>query len=93
VSFATEEMHSYYMKWDRGCTASHANKIILSGLVVNVRDCRPRGTGFDSRRCQIFRVALSLERDPLSLVRIHEELCVVVKALCYKPEGRGFETR
>jgi hypothetical protein len=35
---------------------------------------RPRGPGFDSRRYQIFCVAVGLERDPLSLVRINEDL-------------------
>jgi hypothetical protein len=36
--------------------------------------CRSRGTGFDSRRYQIFREVVGLERGPLSLVRITEEL-------------------
>jgi hypothetical protein len=35
---------------------------------------RPRGLGFYSWRCQIFRAAVGLERGPLSLVRINEEL-------------------
>jgi hypothetical protein len=39
----------------------------LCGLVVRVPGCRHRGPRFDSRRYQIFRVALSL-------VRISEEL-------------------
>jgi hypothetical protein len=33
-----------------------------------------RVPGFDSRRYQIFLVAVVLEQDPLSLVRINEEL-------------------
>jgi hypothetical protein len=33
-----------------------------------------RGPGFDSRRYQISRVAVGLERGPLSLVRINEVL-------------------
>jgi hypothetical protein len=32
------------------------------------------GPGFDSRRYQIFCIALGLERGPLSFVRINEEL-------------------
>jgi hypothetical protein len=46
----------------------------LSGPVVRVPDCLPRGPGFDSRRCHIFYVAIGLERGPLSLMRINEEL-------------------
>ena len=44
------------------------------GLVVRVSDYRYRGLGFDSRRYQIFRVVVGLERGPLSLVRSIEEL-------------------
>jgi hypothetical protein len=32
------------------------------------------GTGFDSRRYQMFCIAVGLERGPLSLVRINEKL-------------------
>jgi hypothetical protein len=46
----------------------------LCGLVVRVPDCKPRGPGFDSKRYHIFLVAVGLERGPLSLVRINEEL-------------------
>jgi hypothetical protein len=35
-------------------------------LVDRLPGCRPRGSGFDSRRCQILWVALGLERDSLS---------------------------
>jgi hypothetical protein len=44
------------------------------GLVVRVPGCRSRDLGFDSRRYQIFREVVGLERGPLSLVRIIEEL-------------------
>jgi hypothetical protein len=42
--------------------------------VVRVPGYRSRGSGFDSRRYQIFREVVDLERGPLSLVRITEEL-------------------
>jgi hypothetical protein len=42
--------------------------------VVTVPGYRSRGSGFDSRRYKIFREVEDLERDPLSLVRIVEEL-------------------
>jgi hypothetical protein len=38
----------------------------LCGLAVRLPRCRSRGLGFDSQRCQIFLVAVGLERDPLS---------------------------
>jgi hypothetical protein len=43
-------------------------------LVVRVPDYRSRGRGFDSRRYHVFLKVLGLERGPLSLVRITEEL-------------------
>jgi hypothetical protein len=46
----------------------------LCGLVVRVPGCRPRGPGFDSRHYQILLEAVCLERGPLILVRINEEL-------------------
>jgi hypothetical protein len=46
----------------------------LCGLEVRVPSCQPRGPGFDSQRYRIFWVAVGLERDPLSLVSINEEL-------------------
>ena len=46
----------------------------LCGLVVRVSGYRYRGLGFDSRRYQIFWVAVGLERGTLSLVRSIEDL-------------------
>jgi hypothetical protein len=46
----------------------------LCGLVVRVPAYRSRGPGFDSRRYQIFWEIVGLERGPLSLVGITEEL-------------------
>jgi hypothetical protein len=46
----------------------------LCDLVVRVPGYRSRGPGFDSRRYQIFWQVVGLERGPLSLVRITEEL-------------------
>jgi hypothetical protein len=54
----------------------------LCGLVVRVPGCRPRGLGFDFRHYQIFRIAVCLERDPLSLVRINEELLEIKISGC-----------
>jgi hypothetical protein len=55
--------------------------------VVRVPGCRSRGAGFDSRRYQIFWEIVDLERGPLSLVRIIEEL------LEWKSSGSGLENR
>jgi hypothetical protein len=46
----------------------------LCDLVVLVPGYRSRGPGFDSRLYQIFWKVVGLERGPLSLVRITEEL-------------------
>jgi hypothetical protein len=46
----------------------------LCGLVVRVPGYRSSDPGFHSRRYQIFWEVVSLERDPLSLVRITEEV-------------------
>jgi hypothetical protein len=42
--------------------------------VVRVPGYRSRGPSFDSRRYQIFWLVVGLERGPLSLVKIIEEL-------------------
>jgi hypothetical protein len=47
---------------------------ILCDLVVRVPGHRFRGLGFNSQRCQSFRGLVGLERGPLSLVCINEEL-------------------
>jgi hypothetical protein len=49
-------------------------KVGQQTYLLFVPGCRPRGPGFDSRRYQIFCVAVGLERDPLSLVSINEAL-------------------
>jgi hypothetical protein len=46
---------------------------VICGLVVRVHGYRFRGPGFDSRRYQVLRV-VCMERGPLNLVRIIEEL-------------------
>jgi hypothetical protein len=46
----------------------------LCGVVVRLLGCRSRGPEFDSRRYHIFYVTVGLERGPLSLMRINEEL-------------------
>jgi hypothetical protein len=46
----------------------------ISGLVVRVPGYRSRDPGFDSRRYQIFWEIVILERGPLSLMRIIEEV-------------------
>jgi hypothetical protein len=59
----------------------------LCGLVVTVPGYRSRDPGFDSRLYQIFWEVVGLERGPLSLVRIIEEL------LERKSSGFGQENR
>jgi hypothetical protein len=46
----------------------------LCGVMVRVPGSGSRGPGFNSRRYQIFCKIVGLERGPLSLVRIVEEL-------------------
>jgi hypothetical protein len=59
----------------------------LCGLVVRVPGYRSKGPGFDSWHYQIFWEVVGLERGPLSLVRIIEEL------LEWKSSGSGQENR
>jgi hypothetical protein len=59
----------------------------LCGLVVIVPGYRFRSPGFDLWRYQIFWEVVGLERGPLSLVRIIEEL------LEWKNSGSGLENR
>jgi hypothetical protein len=59
----------------------------LSGLVYRVPGYRSRGPEFDSRRYQIFWEIVGLERSPLSLVSITEEL------LGRNSSGSGLENR
>jgi hypothetical protein len=46
----------------------------LCGLVVQVPGYKSRGPGFDSRNYKIFWEVAVLERGPLSLVKIMEEI-------------------
>jgi hypothetical protein len=46
----------------------------LCGLVARVPGYRSRDPGFDSRRYKIFLEIAGMERGPLSLERITEEL-------------------
>jgi hypothetical protein len=46
----------------------------LCGLVVRIPGCKSRGPEFDSQRYQILSEVVGLERGPLSLVKISEEL-------------------
>jgi hypothetical protein len=46
----------------------------LCGLVVRVPDYRSRGPGFHSRRYHIFWEVVGLQRGPLNIVSIFEDL-------------------
>jgi hypothetical protein len=80
---SAEILHKYF--WIMGILISHIDR--LCGLVVRVPSYRSRCPGFDSRRYQIFWKVVGLERGPLSLVRITEEL------LEWKSSGSGQENR
>jgi hypothetical protein len=56
----------------------------LCSLVVRVPGYTSRGLGFDSQRYQIFCEVVDLERGPLSLMSITEEL------LEWKSSGSGY---
>jgi hypothetical protein len=73
--------------WNLFSTCHEGLRNRLRGLVVRVPGYRFRGPGFDSQRYQIFWEVLCLERGPLSLVRITEEL------LEWKSSGSGIENR
>jgi hypothetical protein len=59
----------------------------MTPLVIKVPGYRSRGPGFDSRRSHIFWEVVGLERGPLRIVRIIEEL------LEWKSSGSGQENR
>jgi hypothetical protein len=61
--------------------------VLICGLVVTSSWLQIQGPGFDSRRYQIFWEILGLERGPLSLVGIIEEL------LEWKSSGSALENR
>jgi hypothetical protein len=46
----------------------------LCGLLVRIPGFRSKGSEFDSRRYKIFREVVGLQRGPLGLLRIVEEL-------------------
>jgi hypothetical protein len=54
--------------------SSSAVLMSQDGLVIRIPGYRSRGSGFVSRRYQIFGELVSLERGPLSLVSTIEEL-------------------
>jgi hypothetical protein len=70
ASYATKKLKLNFVAFSP--QANYTDR--LCGLVVTVPGYRSRGPGFDSRRHQIFWEVVFLERGPLSLVRIIEEL-------------------
>jgi hypothetical protein len=66
-----------------------ANWKCLCGLVVRVPGYRTRDSGFDFRRYQILWEVVDLERGPIRLVRITEEL-LEWKSSCSGSRQPGF---
>jgi hypothetical protein len=64
----------YSLLTDSSVIVSPMCRPSLCGLVVRVSGCRLRGPGLDSWRYQMFFVAVGMERDPLSLARINDDL-------------------
>jgi hypothetical protein len=91
--FFFAQTQSAYGLDDRGLRFDSFGSIILSpyhrlcSLVVKVPSYRSWGPGFDCRRYHIFWEVVGLERGPLSLVRVTEEL------LEWKSSGSGQESR
>jgi hypothetical protein len=79
--------HRVYIIFPRIFLTIMHTKDRLCDLVVRVPGYRSRRPGFDSRSYQIFWDVVGLERGPLSLVRIIEEL------LEWKSSGPGQENR
>jgi hypothetical protein len=50
----------------QSCFLAHTDTQSEDRISWSISGCRPRGPGFDSRRCQIFWVALGLEQGPHS---------------------------
>jgi hypothetical protein len=94
--FSAREYSHKYCPWKLSYSISVLGYNRLCGLVVRVPGYRTRGPGFDTRRYQIFWEVVGLERGPLSLVRINEELLErTVAATVYKTEikSRGDSLR
>jgi hypothetical protein len=73
---------------DIKCSEAGGGKILtFLRLAVIVPGYSPRRPAFDSKRYQIFSVVADLGRDPLSHMRISEEL------LARKRSGSGLENR
>jgi hypothetical protein len=77
-----------FTSWSRSSNNTFSFNVILLPLfwkasMVTVPVYRSRNPGFDSRRYQIFWEVVGLERGPVSLVRITEEL------LEWKSSGSG----
>jgi hypothetical protein len=75
-------------EWNRERVARYF-KVLSLNLPTRARVSDIRGPVFDSRRYNIFRVAVSLERGALSLVRINEELLERNSSFSSLENGRG----